>query len=98
MPLSLKPERLQRYREIAKLFVKYGRGDLARSAGFPEGTEDPVPEDRARADAASAAFASARSTISSRDQIAVSQHRAMHLSEVKVQRPGRAHRLEERRS
>ncbi|HVR83827.1 MAG TPA: AarF/UbiB family protein, partial [Planctomycetota bacterium] len=32
MTLSLKPSHLKRYRDILKLFFKYGRGDLVRAA------------------------------------------------------------------
>ena len=41
MSLSLKPEHLRRYKDVALLLVKYGRGDLVRSAGFA----DLLPED-----------------------------------------------------
>ena len=34
MSLSLKPEHLKRYKDIAWLLVKYGRSDLARQAGI----------------------------------------------------------------
>ena len=34
MPLSLKPRHIKRYGEIARLLVKYGRGDLVRSSGL----------------------------------------------------------------
>ena len=30
MVLSLKPERLRRYKDVVALFVKYGRSDLVR--------------------------------------------------------------------
>ena len=33
MALSLKGEHLKRYRDIAALFLKYGRGDLVSGAG-----------------------------------------------------------------
>src|SRR5438552_4139832 len=34
MGMSLKPQHVQRYRDIARLFFKYGRGDLLKNAGF----------------------------------------------------------------
>src|SRR5947209_1488928 len=34
MPLSLRPEYLKRYKDIALLLFKYGRADLARGAGL----------------------------------------------------------------
>jgi ubiquinone biosynthesis protein len=34
MALSLKPRHIKRYGEMARLFVKYGRGDLVRSSGL----------------------------------------------------------------
>jgi ubiquinone biosynthesis protein len=41
MGLSLRPERLRRYRDIARLFWKHGRSDLVRTAGLePALTED----------------------------------------------------------
>ena len=36
MPLSLKPEHLRRYKDVALLLVRYGRGDLVRRAGIEE--------------------------------------------------------------
>ena len=44
MPLSLKPEHLRRYKDVALLLVKHGRGDLVRRAGFAE----LLPEDAPR--------------------------------------------------
>src|SRR5688572_16478611 len=40
MALSLKPQHLSRYKDIAKLFFKYGRGDLLSNSGL----DDPSPE------------------------------------------------------
>jgi ubiquinone biosynthesis protein len=40
MALSLKPQHLSRYKDIARLFFKYGRGDLLRNSGL----DDPAPE------------------------------------------------------
>jgi ubiquinone biosynthesis protein len=37
--VSLKPERLKRYKDIALLLVKYGRSDLVKHAGWAEGIE-----------------------------------------------------------
>src|SRR3954451_14245229 len=54
MLLNLKKERLKRYRDLGRLFLRYGRSDLVRSAnaedvlpddGQPEGSrDDPRPE------------------------------------------------------
>jgi ubiquinone biosynthesis protein len=48
MGISLKPKHLQRYKDIAWLFTKYGHGDLARDSGLFDDTLDhyqapPVP-------------------------------------------------------
>jgi ubiquinone biosynthesis protein len=50
MGISLKPEHLKRYKDIAALFIKYGRSDLIRAAGL----EDAILEEEraASADAA----------------------------------------------
>ena len=37
--VSLKPERLKRYKDIVLLLVKYGRSDLVKQAGLGEGIE-----------------------------------------------------------
>ena len=45
MTLSLRPERLKRYRDIARLLYKYGRSDLVTRAGLTEtlaGEEAPL--------------------------------------------------------
>lgn len=55
MPLSLHPERLKRYKDIARLLFKYGRTDLVRRAGLDEalvgetltGNVDANPEELA---------------------------------------------------
>jgi predicted unusual protein kinase regulating ubiquinone biosynthesis (AarF/ABC1/UbiB family) len=39
MAISLKPQHLNRYRQIAWLFVKYGRSDLVKDAGLEETLE-----------------------------------------------------------
>jgi predicted unusual protein kinase regulating ubiquinone biosynthesis (AarF/ABC1/UbiB family) len=44
MGLSLKPERLKRYKDVVALFLKYGRGDLVQQTGL---TSAPVEQDRA---------------------------------------------------
>jgi predicted unusual protein kinase regulating ubiquinone biosynthesis (AarF/ABC1/UbiB family) len=56
MGISLKPEHLKRYSEIARLLFKYGRGDLVKTAGL----EDVLVEDEAAGapDAATEAQAS----------------------------------------
>jgi predicted unusual protein kinase regulating ubiquinone biosynthesis (AarF/ABC1/UbiB family) len=53
MGISLKTEHLKRYRDIAWLFMKYGRGDLVKHAGLEEaieGTEVLDPEVPAKAE------------------------------------------------
>src|SRR5687767_4755088 len=50
MALSLKPQHVARYRDIARLFFRYGRGDLMRGSGLddaelalpPEAADDPA--------------------------------------------------------
>ena len=37
--VSLKPERLKRYKDVALLFVKYGRSDLVQQAGLADSIE-----------------------------------------------------------
>jgi len=53
MVISLKPEHLKRYKDIAVLFMKYGRSDLVKSSGLslalggedsPEAAAGDVPE------------------------------------------------------
>jgi ubiquinone biosynthesis protein len=39
MGLSLRPERLKRYRDLARLLIKYGRSDLVKNAGLDEALE-----------------------------------------------------------
>src|SRR5438270_3388197 len=39
MGISLKPQHLNRYRQIAWLFVKYGRSDLVKETGIEETLE-----------------------------------------------------------
>ena len=43
MGISLKPEYLKRYRDIAWLLMKYGRSDLVKQAGLEEALEDESP-------------------------------------------------------
>ncbi|HEV2707021.1 MAG TPA: AarF/UbiB family protein, partial [Pyrinomonadaceae bacterium] len=53
MGISLKTEHLKRYKDIAWLFMKYGRGDLVKHAGLEEaieGTETLNPEVPAKAE------------------------------------------------
>lgn len=40
MGISLKPEHLKRYRDIAWLFMKYGRSDLVKQAGLEDALTD----------------------------------------------------------
>ena len=44
MRISLKPEMVRRYRDMAVLLVKYGRSDLVRSAGIDDRLALPVEE------------------------------------------------------
>src|SRR5918997_1814241 len=44
MALSLKPEHLRRYRDMALLLMRYGRADLVRSAGLEEAIEGSQPD------------------------------------------------------
>ena len=39
MGVSLKPERLKRYKDVAKLLIKYGRSDLISQAGLEDSVE-----------------------------------------------------------
>jgi ubiquinone biosynthesis protein len=41
--ISLRPERLRRYKDIARLLFKYGRADLVSRAGLEEALEDDIP-------------------------------------------------------
>ncbi|HYD56950.1 MAG TPA: AarF/UbiB family protein, partial [Burkholderiales bacterium] len=57
MSISLRPEHLARYRDVALLLFKYGRGDLVKRAGLaellPDDAKDPAeatPEARGLAD------------------------------------------------
>ena len=50
MGVSLKPERLKRYKDVAKLLIKYGRSDLITQAGL----EDSVELDEITAEATGA--------------------------------------------
>ena len=52
MAISLKPQHLNRYRQIAWLFVKYGRSDLAKSSGLDEtldAEQRATPKEEAKA-------------------------------------------------
>src|SRR5919108_726442 len=40
MTLSLKPQHLKRYRDIARLLFKYGRSDVLKAAGLEEVLQD----------------------------------------------------------
>ena len=51
MVVSLKPERLKRYKDVAKLLIKYGRSDLIRPAGL----EDSVLPDEIAEESGAAA-------------------------------------------
>src|SRR5512138_1965661 len=41
MKISLKPQHLRRYKEIAQLFYRYANSDLAEQFGIEEGVERP---------------------------------------------------------
>src|SRR5919206_1879 len=43
MALSLRPEHLRRYKDMAMLLMRYGRADLVRSAGLEEAIEGSQP-------------------------------------------------------
>ncbi|MDQ6764849.1 MAG: AarF/ABC1/UbiB kinase family protein [Verrucomicrobiota bacterium] len=52
MGISLKPEHLNRYRQIAWLFIKYGRSDLVKASGLDETLEAEqraTPQEKAKA-------------------------------------------------
>lgn len=51
MSLSLSPAHLTRYRQIAGLLVRHGRGDLVRSSGLSEVLDDDPASERVEADA-----------------------------------------------
>ena len=42
MPISLKPQHLKRYKDLALLLFKYGRADMVSDAGLAE----LLPQDR----------------------------------------------------
>ena len=48
--LSLRPERLRRYRDIAKLLFKYGRADMVTGSGLDEALDDEIPSAEGAAD------------------------------------------------
>jgi ubiquinone biosynthesis protein len=53
MAISLKPQHLNRYRQIAWLFVKYGRSDLVKQSGLDEtleAEERVTPKEAAKAE------------------------------------------------
>lgn len=49
MGISLKPEHLKRYRDIAWLLMKYGRSDLVKQAGLEDALSDEAIESQAAA-------------------------------------------------
>ena len=52
MAISLKPQHLNRYRQIAWLFVKYGRSDLVKNSGLEEtldAEQRATPKEQAKA-------------------------------------------------
>src|SRR3954468_2141609 len=52
MAISLKPQHLTRYRQIAWLFVKYGRSDLVKQSGLDEtldAEQKATPQEQAKA-------------------------------------------------
>ena len=54
MGISLRPEHLKRYRDLARLLMRYGRSDLVRSAGLEgaleEGADPDAPHQPAEAE------------------------------------------------
>src|ERR1700730_12832103 len=53
MAISLKPQHLNRYRQIAWLFIKYGRSDLVKDTGLEEtldAEQRVTPKEAAKAD------------------------------------------------
>ncbi|HEX6910197.1 MAG TPA: AarF/ABC1/UbiB kinase family protein [Longimicrobium sp.] len=44
MGISLRPEHLKRYKDMARLAYKYGRSDLVRTTGLEGALEDEVPQ------------------------------------------------------
>ncbi len=53
MGISLKPQHLKRYQQIAWIFMKYGRADLVKTTGLSEALEAEqrvAPEEAAKAD------------------------------------------------
>src|SRR5688572_29747600 len=54
MAISLRPQNLARYRDLARLLIKYGRSDLVKQAGLDEvveaGANGSAPEVSAKAD------------------------------------------------
>ena len=44
MDISLRPEHLKRYRDLARLLMRYGRSDLVRSAGLEGALEEGVEQ------------------------------------------------------
>lgn len=52
MGISLRPERLKRYRDIAALLLKYGGDDVVRRAGLEEAVQTPAPAEGEQADKA----------------------------------------------
>ena len=45
MGIFLKPEHLQRYKDIAWFLLKYGRGDLLARAGLEDAIDAETPRD-----------------------------------------------------
>ncbi|HYP01472.1 MAG TPA: AarF/UbiB family protein, partial [Pyrinomonadaceae bacterium] len=43
MAISLKPEHLKRYKDIAVLFIKYGRSDLVKTSGLSLALDEESP-------------------------------------------------------
>jgi predicted unusual protein kinase regulating ubiquinone biosynthesis (AarF/ABC1/UbiB family) len=43
MSVSLKPEHLRRYRDLARLLMKYGRSDVVRDIGLEAGLDGDIP-------------------------------------------------------
>ena len=53
MAISLRPQHLNRYRQIAWVFMKYGRSDLVKQSGLEEtldAEQKAMPKEQAKAD------------------------------------------------
>ena len=49
MAIALRPTHLKRYKDIVRLFWKYGRSDIARELGDAEGTAEQLDVETGKA-------------------------------------------------